>query len=37
MLYTIAPQGENALTVRNGKRTLLKALLASERLDKLQT
>jgi hypothetical protein len=27
LLYTIAPQGENTLTVRNGKRALLKALL----------
>jgi hypothetical protein len=25
VLYTIAPQGENTLTVRNGKRALLKA------------
>jgi hypothetical protein len=37
VLYTIAEQGENTLTVRNGKRTLLKALLASDWLDKLQT
>jgi hypothetical protein len=25
VLYTISPQGENTLTVRNGKRALLKA------------
>jgi hypothetical protein len=29
VLYTISPQGENTLTVRNGKRTLLKALLVA--------
>jgi hypothetical protein len=33
---TISPQGKNKLTVRNGKRALLKALLASERLDELK-
>lgn len=33
VLYTIAPQGENTLTVRNGKRALLKALLKAKRLD----
>jgi hypothetical protein len=27
ILYTIAPEGENTLTVRNGKRSLLKLLL----------
>lgn len=31
ILYTINPQGENTLTVRNGKRALLKALLPKER------
>jgi hypothetical protein len=36
VLYTIAPQGENALTVRNGKRALLKALLKAERLDQVR-
>lgn len=35
IFYTISPQGENTLTVRNGKRALLKALLKAERLDKL--
>jgi hypothetical protein len=33
VLYTIAPQGENTLTVRNGKRALLKAPLKAKRLD----
>src|SRR5438270_107998 len=38
LLYTVAPQGENTLTVRNGKRALLKMLLEGhERLDKLPT
>jgi hypothetical protein len=32
VLYTISPQGENTLTVRNGKRALLKALLSGERV-----
>ncbi len=36
VLYTIAPQGENTLTVRNGKRALLKALLAADRLDNVE-
>ena len=36
MLYTAYPQGENTLTVRNGKRTLLKALLSADRLDKVE-
>lgn len=36
VLYTLAPQGENTLTVRNGKRALLKALLNAERLDKVE-
>lgn len=35
VLYTLAPQGENTLTVRNGKRALLKALLGANRLDGL--
>jgi hypothetical protein len=35
VLYTASPQGENTLTVRNGKRTLLKALLIAPRLDKV--
>jgi hypothetical protein len=36
VLYTIAPQGENTLTVRNGKRALLRALLSADRLDQVQ-
>lgn len=36
VLYTIAPQGENTLTVRNGKRELLKALMSATRLDKVE-
>lgn len=35
VLYAAAPQGENTLTVRNGKRALLKALLSSNSLDKI--
>ena len=36
ILYTASPQGENTLTVRNGKRALLRMLLEGhERLDKL--
>jgi hypothetical protein len=35
VLYTISPQGENTLTVRNGKRRLLQALLSGERLDQI--
>lgn len=37
MLYTISPQGENTLTVRNGKRALLKALLNADRLDHVRS
>lgn len=33
VLYTAYPQGENTLTVRNGKRGLLKALRSAKRLD----
>jgi len=37
ILYTIAPQGENTLTVRNGKRALLKLLLENPaRLDEIE-
>lgn len=37
ILYTASPQGENTLTVRNGKRALTKILLANTtRLDKLR-
>lgn len=35
VLYAIYPQGENTLTVRNGKRALLKALLSAKRLDQV--
>jgi hypothetical protein len=35
VLYAAAPQGDNTLTVRNGKRALLKALLSANRLDKI--
>jgi hypothetical protein len=33
IFYTAYPQGDNTLTVRNGKRALLKALLEADRLD----
>src|ERR1700709_1941720 len=36
VLYTAYPQGESTLTVRNGKRALLKALLLAPRLDKVE-
>lgn len=36
VLYTLYPQGENTLTVRNGQRLLLKALLKAERFDQLE-
>jgi len=36
VLYTVYPQGENTLTVRNGKRLLLGALLGANRLDRVQ-
>jgi hypothetical protein len=37
VLYAIAPQGENTLTVRNGKRALVEILTAPPtRLDKLR-
>jgi len=37
LLYTVSPQGENTLTVRNGKRALLRMLLDDPgRLDKLR-
>lgn len=35
VLYTISPQGENTLTVRNGKRGLAQALCMATRLDAL--
>ncbi len=37
LFYTISPQGDNTLTVRNGKRALLKALMAADRLDRVKT
>lgn len=36
VLYTTTPQGENTLTVRNGKRALLPALLDGGRFDKIE-
>jgi hypothetical protein len=36
LFYTISPQGDNTLTVRNGKRALLKALLKAGRLDRVK-
>jgi hypothetical protein len=39
IIYTVYPQGENTLTVRNGKRVLLAELLSgwkAKRLDKIQ-
>lgn len=36
VLYTAYPQGENTLTVRNGRRALLKAILNTTRLDKIK-
>jgi len=36
VLYTTTPQGENTLTVRNGRRALLSLLLANKRLDKIE-
>ena len=36
VLYTIYPQGENTLTVRNGRRALLAALLDAKQLDKIK-
>lgn len=35
VLYSLYPQGENTLTVRNGQRLLLKALLSAKHLDEL--
>lgn len=35
-LYAIYPQGENTLTVRNGRRELLQALAKGKRLDTLE-
>jgi hypothetical protein len=36
VLYTVSPQGENTLTVRNGKRALAQALAEGKRLDELR-
>lgn len=36
ILYLIYPQGENTLTVRNGKRALLLSLLEAKRLDQIE-
>jgi hypothetical protein len=36
LFYTISPQGDNTLTVRNGKRAPLKALLKADRLDRVK-
>lgn len=35
VLYTINAQGENTLTVRNGRREMLKALLDADRFDRV--
>jgi hypothetical protein len=36
ILYAASPQGENTLTVRNGRRALAKALLRAKRLDEVE-
>jgi hypothetical protein len=36
IFYAVYPQGDSTLTVRNGKRALLKALLAADRLDRVE-
>jgi hypothetical protein len=36
VLYTISPQGENTLTVRNGRRALLQSLLKANRFDRIE-
>ena len=36
LLYAIYPQGDGTLTVRNGKRALLKGLLKAKRLDEVE-
>jgi hypothetical protein len=35
VLYTISPQGDNTLTVRNGKRELRNAILRAKRFDEI--
>ena len=36
IFYTLSPQGENTLTVRNGRRALRDALMEAPRLDKVK-
>jgi hypothetical protein len=36
LFYTISPQGDNTLTVRNGKRAMLRALMKADRLDRVK-
>lgn len=36
VLYTLYPQGENTLTVRNGRRALMQELLHAKRLDQVK-
>lgn len=36
-LYAISPQGQNTLTVREGRRALLQTLISSRRFDRLST
>jgi hypothetical protein len=36
LLYAVSPQGENTLTVRNGRRALAEALAGARRLDEIQ-
>jgi hypothetical protein len=36
LLYTVSPQGENTLTVRNGRRALAEALVRAKRLDQIR-
>lgn len=35
VLYTVSPQGDNTLTVRNGRRALAQAFIDAKRLDQL--
>jgi hypothetical protein len=37
LIYTLYPQGADTLTVRNGKRELLQALLKADRLDRIES
>ncbi|HEY1747798.1 MAG TPA: hypothetical protein VGG11_13685 [Xanthobacteraceae bacterium] len=36
LLYSLSPEGENTLTVRNGRRALARLLLAASRLDRIK-